>query len=374
MITASHNPPQYNGIKFIPYHAGPALPQTTDSIEEELRLVEESGEVKSCNLEQAGSSLKRLSIKEDYLQHLLSLVDKKTLSQIDFKVGLDLMHGAGSGYLEEIFSRLGIEYTALHQKRDPLFGGTLPDPTAPRLKELKQLVKAEDQIRLGLALDGDADRFGVFDEEGSFFSPNNLLFFIYHYLLEERGLQGGVVRSVATTHLLDRVAEAAGFQVSETPVGFKYVGQRLRTGDFLMGGEESGGFSIRGHIPEKDGLLASLLSLELVGYWGESLSALRSRLWEQYGTLVSQRLDLEYSRGQREEITDRIKALEPASMAGIRVDRIDTLDGKKIILEDGSWALVRPSGTEPVVRIYVEAEEMKLVKSLQQEVQKSLQI
>lgn len=362
MITASHNPPQYNGIKFIPKHAGPALPAVTRSIEEFLQ--EEPKEMKLLSLKEGerGGLLTREAVKSIYLDHLLSLIDSEAIKGSDLRVAIDPMHGAGATYLESVMERLDIPYYALHQERDPLFGGGLPDPTESRLTELKQLV--HDGYSLGIGLDGDADRFGIISQ-GVFFAPNQVLFMLYHYLLEKRGFQGGVVRSIATTHMLDRVAERFGYPVYETPVGFKYVGEKLHEGEVVLGGEESGGFSIKGHIPEKDGILASLLILEMMAVMGRGLEEILRSLEEIYGSFATDRLDLEYPLEERERVQESIGALSPKKIAGIEVEKVNTLDGKKFLLSNGAWALIRPSGTEPVVRIYVEGREMEMVKAIQ---------
>lgn len=365
MITASHNPPQYNGIKFIPQYAGPALPAVTDSIEH--FLLEDPGEVPLLTLEEGRRKglLTEEPVKPLYLKHLLSLIDGEAIKKQGLEVAIDPMYGAGTTYLETVMEELGIPYRVIHGETDPLFGGGLPDPTAERLTQLAQLVQGG--IPLGIGLDGDGDRFGIISDGGRYFSPNQVLFMLYHYLVEVRGLQGGVVRSLATTHMLDRVAERYGYPVYETPVGFKYVGERLHQGGVVLGGEESGGFSMQGHIPEKDGILASLLILEMMAVMEMGVGEILSHLQDSYGFFENHRLDIQYPTAEREEILTRIGGLSPSQIGGIDVEKVNSLDGKKFLLADGSWALIRPSGTEPVVRIYVEAGDSEQVKAIQQD-------
>lgn len=365
MITASHNPPQYNGIKFIPQYAGPALPAVTASIEGYLK--EEPGSLPLPSLAQGRKRglLTQEPVKHLYLQHLLSLIQGEAIAEQGLEVAIDPMHGAGATYLETVMEELGIPYQVLHGERDPLFGGGLPDPTAERLTELAERV--QKGCHLGIGLDGDGDRFGIISDGGQYFSPNQVLFMLYHYLLAVRGMEGGVVRSVATTHMLDRVAQRFNYPVYETPVGFKYVGERLHQGGVILGGEESGGFSISGHIPEKDGILASLLVLEMMAVMKKGVGEILAELQERYGHFVTHRLDLQYPQEKTQEIRDRIAALSPSQIAGIPVEEINPVDGRKFLLQDGAWALIRPSGTEPVVRIYVEAQDMEVVSAIQRD-------
>jgi len=266
-------------------------------------------------------------------------------------VAVDAMYGVGAPYLE----RLG--GVRLHFARDPLFGGLTPEPTAEHLQELTQLVR-NGEAQVGLATDGDADRFGAVDRERGYVTPNQVLVLSLWYLLERRGLKGaGVARTLATTHLLDRIAAAGGLQVFETPVGFKYLGQKLLHDDALLAGEESGGMGIKGHVPEKDGILACFLLAEMVARTGRSLGQLLKDIEGRYGALYNRRVDIHLSGpGERERIADALRTAPPERLGGKAVAGIDTLDGFRFRLADGAWALLRFSGTEPLVRIYGEAE------------------
>lgn len=386
VITASHNPPEYNGIKFIPEYAGPALPHITKEIEENIRKLEtpaftpardEKGsgareaeaaraggrEVKAGPADGSGRKQK-IDPRPAYFAHLRRLVDLAEIGRAGLKVVVDPMYGAGAGYLEEILKEAGARVEVIHDRRDPLFGGVLPEPAGHSLIELRSRV-TESGADLGLALDGDADRFGIVDADGSFIPPNQFLPLVYDHLLAGKGWRGPVVRTVATTHLLDRIAGAFGEEAYETPVGFKYIGQHLLEKGCLLGGEESGGLSVRGHVPEKDGVLAGLLAAEIAARRRKSLGECLRELWGRYGRLYSERVDVHTTPQQKERLLAALKDLAPAEAAGKKVKSRLTADGTKLVFEDGSWLLIRPSGTEPLFRIYVEAGTSEEVRQIQ---------
>lgn len=373
MLTASHNPPEYNGIKFIPEYAGPALPHITKEIEANIGRL--SGERLSPGGDQAPPDVPKADVPQEqpwrkidprpaYFAHVKKLIDFAVIGRAGLKVVVDPMYGAGIGYLEELLREAGAQVEAIHDRRDPLFGGALPDPSAQSLAELRARVLAAG-AELGLALDGDADRFGLIDRDGSYISPNQYLPIVYDHLLNTRGWRGPVVRTVATTHLLDRLAAAAGEHVFETSVGFKYIGQHLMEKDCVLGGEESGGLSIRGHVPEKDGVLAGLLAAEIVARHRQSLGDRLRGIWARVGRLFSERLDIHTTPAEKERVLAALKSLAPAAVAGKKVARRLTVDGTKLVFEDGSWLLIRPSGTEPLFRCYVEANTPEDLQALQ---------
>ncbi|MGM0470858.1 MAG: phosphoglucomutase/phosphomannomutase family protein [Bacillota bacterium] len=369
MLTASHNPPAYQGVKFIPEYAGPALPEITDQIEAEVAKVQESGEINSQAVE-LGTDVELLDPKAVYLEHLKELMN---FSNQQLKVLVNPMFSPGAGYLSDIFSQTEIKVEEFNDYRDPLFGSGMPEPTEAELTELIGRVKEED-YDLGLALDGDADRFGIITDQGEYLSPNQVLFLLLDHLVDDKELSGGVVRTVATTHMLDKIADENELDIFETPVGFKYVGDLMRHEDIIIGGEESGGLSVKGHIPEKDGLLACALMVELVMSRDAKLSTILSEVEDKYGKLISERLDIEYQADQKEAVIERIENFAVEELAGYKVvDRI-TKDGMKVVLEDGSWCLMRPSGTEPLIRIYVETSDRKLMKQIQDQVRAELKI
>jgi alpha-D-glucose phosphate-specific phosphoglucomutase len=370
MITASHNPPEYNGIKFIPYYGGPALPEVTRDIEAHLEKVLANGGVQQADLCRVDGSdpVRIIDPFQDYLEHLRRLIDGAKIKEAGLKVVVDPMYSCGAGYLETLLAGFGCQVEAIHQDYNPLFGGRLPEPNAANLPELIEKVK-NGKAHLGLALDGDADRFGIVDGDGSFLTANQVLVLTLYHLLENRRWKGTqVARTVATTHMLNRIGEHYGVKVLETPVGFKYIAKALQDPGTLMGGEESGGMSIRGHLPEKDGILAAALMVELVAVSGRSLSATIREIEQRFGASVSQRLDIHVDICDKETIVEKIAALYPAQVAGLPVVERQTCDGVKIILKDGSWALVRASGTEPLFRLYVEAKDLEQLSQIQAEI------
>lgn len=369
MLTASHNPASYQGIKFIPHYAGPALPEITDQIEEEVVQVQNNGEIHSCQSEEA-AKIKEFNPKADYLDHLQEVVD---FSDQKLKILADPMYGPGAGYLTDIFADTEVEIEEINDYRDPLFGGGMPEPTEDELSELIDRVQTEN-YDLGFALDGDADRFGIITEEGKYLSPNQVLFLLLDHLVETKGETGGVVRTVATTHMLDRIAKKHGLDIFETPVGFKYIGELMLEEEIIIGGEESGGLSIKGHMPEKDGLLACALIAEMVMARSKKLSVILKEVEEKYGKLISERLDIECGPEEKPEVLERIEDFNADEIAGYKVIEQITKDGMKIVLEDGSWCLMRPSGTEPLIRVYVETSDHKLMEQIQTEVREELQI
>lgn len=369
MITASHNPPEYQGIKFIPWYAGPALPDVTDVIEEELGRVMNSGRVYELDLAEANRLhlYEEIDLEKEYTNVLLGLINAEYIKAHPPRVVIDPMFGAGIGFLERILGELGCEMRSINNYRDPLFGGALPEPVDSILLDLKRTVSTYN-ADIGLALDGDADRFGLIDRDGTFVSANRFMALLLNHLLKTRKYRGPICRSLATTHMLDRIARKNGMETIETPVGFKYIGAALREKGCIMGGEESGGLSVIGHVPEKDGILACLLAVEMIAYSGKSLAELDGDLAAEYGPIVNRRLDIRVRPEEQGDIVDRMREYSPIVLGGIRVEALDRREGLKILLEDESWALIRASGTEPLFRVYVEACNEKQMAEIQKEV------
>lgn len=372
MITASHNPPEYNGIKFIPEYAGPALPDVTEAIESEVNRVFDGGKVYELNLEEAGQLglLKEIDVDREYINHLMKILDTDCFKNRKIKAVVDPMYGAGVGYLDKILTELGCEVRSINNFRDAFFGGSMPEPTDKILGDLKRAVLTYN-ADIGLALDGDADRFGIIDQNGEFITANCFLSLLLNHLLKTRSFRGPVCRTLATTHMLDRIAKKNGLSIIETPVGFKYIGEALREKGCILGGEESGGLSILGHVPEKDGILACLLAVEILAYSGKTITELVQELDELYGAIVSERLDIPFKeRG----IEEKINAYKPKDINGVKVESLINIEGRKILLADGSWLLLRVSGTEPVVRIYIEANNRERLENIKFEVRQALGI
>jgi len=348
MITASHNPPAYNGIKFIPHYGGPATTEITESIERmipaEVPRYEGYGELERKGL------ISVLDPVEDYLSHIQRLL---SVDELKIKVTVDPMHGVSSGIIDKVLSRLNAEVHVVRGNIDPLFGGSIPDPVPSNLNVLRSAVLGSGSA-LGLALDGDGDRLAAVTEKGTFLMANQLLPFIYLHMNEKRSLTGDAARTVATSHLLDAVATSHGRRVIEVPVGFKYIGTLLRERKVVVGGEESGGISLVIHIPEKDGIASALLVMESIVLSGASLHSIMEHIYERYGRFESARLDLKVDKlpdGSLREIESKIGD----TILGKRVSGINRMDGLKIMLSDGSWLLFRRSGTENVVRVYAES-------------------
>lgn len=365
MITASHNPPEYNGIKYIPDYAGPASPAITKRLEEWIAQIVQSGEVHRTSINEAIAQ-KRMQIivlRPHYEAHLRRMVKLDVLKRSSMHVVVDAMHGAGMGYVSGLLRETGIRTAGLRETVDAAFGGNLPEPNEKHLTLLRQEVVSR-QATMGLANDGDADRFGVVDEAGRFIPPNEVLVLLAYHLVKNRKLSGKIVRTVATTHLLDRVAAAYGLELVETPVGFKYIGEQMLQGDVLLGGEESGGASILGHIPEKDGVLINLLIAELCAWEGKPLGKILRDVQDQFGELFSTRLDISLTR--KEELLQKLLDQPPLQVGPYAVQDINQLDGRKLLLEEGHWVLIRPSGTEPLVRIYCEATNLLALEKIKE--------
>jgi phosphoglucomutase len=292
-----------------------------------------------------------------YLADLATKVDFAKIRAANIGIGYDALHGSGAGYLDRVLADNGISATALHVDRDVYFGGHHPEPAEEQMAELKK-VMLKNNLRIGLATDGDADRFGVMDEGGDFIMPNELIAMLIDYLVESRKWKGGVARSVATTHLIDRVAKYHGMELLETPVGFKYIGEYIKEGRIILGGEESAGLSIRGHVPEKDGILACLLITEMLASRGKSLKSQLKDLFSRVGAVYNRRLNIKLDPAISARVKAKI-ASDVSEFHGRRVVRQNRTDGLKLLFEDAqgneSWVLMRPSGTEPVVRFYAES-------------------
>lgn len=363
-ITASHNPPEYNGIKFSPASGGPAPEAVTKPIEARANELT-PGEVKLMPLNQARSQglVTDLDPRPEYFQHLRSLVDVDILKRAGLRVVVDVLYGTGRDYLDTFLREAGVEVELLHGYRDPLFGGHRPEPSAEFLGELAARIPAF-KAHLGLATDADADRFGVMDSRGEYHEANEILALLLDYIIETRGWEGGVARSVASTHLIDRVAAWHGRQVFETKVGFKYLGEYILTDQAVLVGEESEGFSMKNHLPEKDGILADLMVAEMVARKGKDLPQLLEELFSRVGPVYNRRVNLSLTPETKDRLLERLKN-PPPRFAGKAVKQHVTIDGHKFILEDGSWVCFRPSGTEPVVRFYLEASSPEALEQLQ---------
>jgi phosphoglucomutase len=359
-FTASHNPAEYHGLKFSAADGGPALPEVTRDIEARTAKLAAAAALLATaapiyeNDEDNIGLAETIDPREPYFARLRELVRFAVLRDAKLNIVCDLLHGCGAGYLDRILAEEGIESSARRTERDVLFDGGGPDPSEENLRPLSQAVR-ERKASVGLATDGDADRFGIVDADGVFVSPNHILALVFDYLVESRGWRLGAARSVATTHLLDAVARLHGVPIHETPVGFKYIGEFIKQDAIALGGEESAGLTIRGHVPEKDGILAGLLVAEMV-------AARRASLAEQLRALFKKVGKEFWPIRENLQLSDEVKARTVARLKedikefqGRAVSSLDRTDGLQMIFADGSWVLLRLSGTEPLLRVYAEA-------------------
>ena len=359
MVTASHNPPEYNGVKFLPPGGAPALPETTADIEAALAPPEtvpedERGEITEVDLVDA------------YVEHALAAVETD-LS--DATIVYDAMHGSGRGVTDHLLERAGADVERLRCDQDPTFGGDSPEPAPERLETLAERV-AETDATLGIANDGDADRVTVVTPDRGALDPNLFFAATYDALLSGEVLadpetyyrSGDVVRTVSTSSIVDRVAESHAETVHETPVGFKWVAQAMADHDALMGGEESGGFGLTAHLRNKDGVLVALVAAAVAAE--QSYDERVAALLDEHGEIHQSRISVDCPAERKDPVLSELEDALPGSMAGASVDRVSTVDGFKVFLDDGSWVLVRPSGTEPKLRVYAEAGSEERVEEL----------
>lgn len=347
-FTASHNPPEYNGIKYSTPDGAPALPEATSRIEANVRSLDEVPSPKD-----SVAKFEQVDVKPDYLKRLGELVDFPAIKKAGLKVVFDPFWGAARGYSCHVLREHGVETATVHDSRDVLFGGHAPEPDDHLLDECKKKMKATG-ASIGIATDGDADRFGIVDADGTFIQPNYVIALLFDYLVETRGWKNGVAKSVATTNLINALADHYKVHLYETPVGFKFIGELINKDEIAIGGEESAGLTIRGHVPEKDGVIAGVLCAEMVAVRRKSLGEQLRRLFDRVGSFYPRRENFRLTPEVKEKFTEKVKK-DPADLGGLRVSQVVRTDGLKLVLADGSWVCYRLSGTEPVVRVYSEA-------------------
>lgn len=372
MITASHNPPRYNGIKVKAAFGGSALPATMKQIEARISDLQGSGRAalyaepvwQENTTAQAGEVV-RFDPLPAYLTHLRTLIDFSAIARSSLRVAIDPMYGAGRGYIARWLRELGVMVAEIHGDMNPGFGRLHPEPIGRNLQALADMIR-RDGYDLGLATDGDADRIGAMDARGEFVSPHQIFALALRHLIETKGQRGLVVKTISTTQLVNRLAAAYDLRVEETPVGFNHICDLMLAEPVLIGGEESGGISILGHVPEGDGILMGLLLLEIVARAGKPLHELIDELQNQYGPFAYDRIDQRVQPFKKADLVHALKAEAPQEIAGVALQSINDRDGVKYLLADQSWLLIRPSGTEPVLRIYAEAANAEQVQALLQ--------
>ncbi|CAH2032658.1 phosphoglucomutase/phosphomannomutase family protein [Trichlorobacter ammonificans] len=361
MMTASHNPPIYNGFKVKEQYGGSARPTTTALLEQIVAYNREHGRpVHAIPFERAVRE-ERVALFDattGYLRQLARCVDLEKIRAAAIPAVVDPMYGAGSGFLARLLT-----IDEIHGDENPGFGGQPPEPIGEHLEELSRLV-ASGRYRVGLALDGDADRIGAVDERGAFFSSHAIFTLLLKHLVERKGLSGGVVKTVSSTRMIDLLAERYGLPLYETPIGFKHICELMLERPILMGGEESGGLGVTGHIPERDGILMGLLLLETVAVTGQGLGEQLGAVMADIGQFRYRRIDLTIEQEAKARLLERLRSEPPTHFAGRSVTGTNFSDGFKFLFDNGDWLLIRPSGTEPVLRLYSEAGDEAMVEQL----------
>ena len=356
MLTASHNPPEYLGIKFIPPYGGPAedsmVKIIVDNLENEFKNVGQKKE------------FKKVCFENEYKEHIKTLINFDKLKNI--QINYDGHHGAAARLFKQLLDENDIKNNCSNLDRDINFGGHMPDPKEKYLPELKE--KCIKTGHIGLSNDGDGDRFGAFNEKGEFVSANEIIALLLKHLVKNKNLTGKLAKTVGSSAMLDVYAKELGIEVIETPVGFKWLGCAMRNHDIIIAGEESGGLSIKGHIPEKDGIIANLLIIEMMAYSGKKLYELQDELHKQVNRdFLNDRIDLKLgSKDEQEKIIDKFKTYK--KIGTYNIIKSNTMDGLKLYLDDGSWILIRKSGTEPLLRIYFESDKEEKMVKLEQDI------
>ncbi len=365
IITASHNPAIWNGFKYKSEYASSAPPEVIAEIEKNISHTLASGKINQVPLAEAldNGVAEYLDLTPAYFDQITRLVDLDKIRQAKLKVVVDSMYGAGSGYFKTLLGGGALEMAEINSERNPLFPGIQPEPIAANLGKLSTKVK-EQGADVGIATDGDADRIGIIDENGVFLTQLQVFALLCLYLLEVCGERGAIVKTITTTSMLYRLGEIFNVPVYETPVGFKYVAPIMVAENALIGGEESGGYGFRGHIPERDAILAGLYFLDMMIKTGKTPSQLLDYLYSKVGPHHYERVDIEFPAEERQAIIERIRDNAPQSIGGVEVVKSDTTDGFRFILADTTWLLIRFSGTEPVLRIYAESSSPSRVEKL----------
>ena len=362
VITASHNPPQYNGFKIKAHFGGPATPEMIDAVEAELPNVSGELAIQSFDALVADGQIEMFDLQADYVALLKSQLDVTAIKEAGTRVAYDAMYGAGQGVVTELLGKVRV--TELGHELNPGMYGQAPEPIEKNLSGLLKAV-VDEHCAIGLATDGDADRIGLVDEEGVFVDSHKILALLVKYLHTEKGLKGKIVKTFSTTDMLDRMGEAYGLEVVTTPIGFKYIGPKMVDGDVLVGGEESGGMAVLTHIPERDGLFIGMTVVEMMVKRERTLSGLVRELMDEFGPHYQSRTDLHTTEDRKQAVLKQLKTDGLAEVNGSAVTKTETLDGFKFRTDDG-WLLFRPSGTEPVLRVYSESTSQETADALVQ--------
>ena len=361
-MTASHNPAEYQGLKYSLHNGAPASPEVTKKIEANIaKRQAKNWKFDGCVI--GTYQCKEIDPMGAYFRRSRQLVDFKAIKKAKMKIAVELMYGAGRGYLDTLLEEAGVKVTRFHEKPNPLFGGKPPEPNSEGMAEAAACV-ASGKAQMALGLDGDADRFGVVDKDGTWLTPNQILALTLYHLKKNRKWKGAAVRTVPTSHMIDAVADHLDVKLYETPVGFKHIGALMESEAIIVGGEESGGLSVKGHVPEKDGIIACLLMAELVAVEGKPLGKILKQLEKHIGPFYTDRINVHINPKQKETILKRLsKGVD--KIGTVKVEKFITTDGYKFLLPKGEWVAFRASGTEPVIRCYLETKSANQMKRLQ---------
>jgi phosphoglucomutase len=360
-FTASHNPPEYNGLKFSTADGCPARPEVTKKIEAQIAAADDS-QNSGAGLTATGIKCESLDPKPAYLKRLGEVIDLDVIRKAGLRVAFDPMWGAARGYSDELLRSASVQVATVHDFRDVLFGGHEPEPDGHRLEDLRNRMR-ETGAQIGIATDGDADCFGIVDADGSFVQPNYIIALLFDYLVESREWKNGVAKTVATTNLINALAAHHGVQLYETPVGFEYIGELIKQDKIAIGGEQSAGLSIRYHVPERDGVLAGLLCCEAVARRGKSLREQLQAISDKVGSFYPKRENFRLTPEVKQKFTEKLRQ-DPNEFCGREVSQVVRTDGLKLVFSDGSWVCYRLSGTEPLVRVYSEARSERGLEKL----------
>jgi phosphomannomutase len=351
VITASHNPPQYNGFKIKAPFGGPASPDQIQSVETFYEQFDSELHIDAYKTCLKQGRIREIPLADLYLELLRSRLDLEAIKATGIKIAHDAMYGASRGVIKSL---LGDQVYELHGDLNPGFMGTPPEPIESNLKELAAFIRT-NRYAVGIANDGDGDRIGMYDEEGTYVDSHQLLSLLVWYLHTQKGLSGTIIKTFSTTQMLDKMAAEYNLPIIITPIGFKYIAEKIVDSDVLVGGEESGGLAVKGHIPERDGIYIGILIIEMMVKTGKSLSELVRMLFDQFGEHHNRRADLHTTNEFKDLLLNRAKMGDITQILGNKVENIETLDGVKLHLSNGSRLLIRASGTEPVLRIYCES-------------------
>ncbi|MDF2596177.1 MAG: phosphonomutase [Clostridia bacterium] len=373
-VTASHNPAEYNGIKFFTKGGRDATEEVTQRIEKIIAVLGPE-DVLALDYEKAKKQdlIQEINPFNEYIDTLLKLLDVEAIKKSNLKILVDPMFGVSKNALQALLISCRCEVDVIHERHDTTFGGRLPSPSAVTLTRLANMV-TEKAYDIGIGTDGDADRLGIIDEKGHFIHPNDIMALLYYYLLNYKGWSGAVVRNIATTHLLDAIAEGFGEKCYEVPVGFKHISSKMEETDAVIGGESSGGLTIRGHIKGKDGIFAAGLLVEMMCVTGRHLAEMLEEIHQRFGNFKMQEYDRHFSAQRKKELMKILFEEKRLPEFGKAIGRISYQDGVKVYFEDGSWMIARFSGTEPLIRIFSEMATIEEARQIGQKMLEFLEV